>query len=155
MKEIVREALHNLREMIQIFHLLDDEELEMLLPYFVVEHYPPGATVFKEGDEGWFIGFVLSGELEVKKQTEFKEKQLVLAILKKGSFAGELSMLDGAKRTATITAIKESSLLVLSRDALNVFIERHPGPGIKILRGIIRTMAMRQRMTSERLLTFF
>jgi CRP-like cAMP-binding protein len=93
--------------------------------------------------------------LDVKKQTEFKEKELVLAVLKRGSFAGELSMLDGAKRTATIRAVEDSSLLILGRDALTTFIERHHEPGIKILRGIIRTMAIRQRNTSERLMTFF
>jgi hypothetical protein len=41
MKAVIREALHNLQELIQIFHLLDEDELEMLLPYFVVEHYAP------------------------------------------------------------------------------------------------------------------
>lgn len=155
MEESIRKILYSLKEKMQIFHLFDNDELDSFLPYISIAHYPAGAVIFKEGEDDGFIGFVISGKLQVKKQTEFKDKEIVLAILTRGSFAGELSMIDGQKKTATIKVIEDSSLLILTREALDLFIEKNPEPGTKILRGIIRTMAIRQRMTSERLLNFF
>jgi CRP-like cAMP-binding protein len=151
----VKEALYSLKDKMQIFQFFDDEELESFVPYISIANYPSGAVIFQEGDKEGFIGFVISGKLQVKKQTEFKNREIVLAVLTKGSFAGELSMIDGQERTATIKAVEASSLLILKREALDLFIKEHPVSGVKILRGIIHTMAIRQRMTSERLLSFF
>lgn len=151
----IREALYSLKETIRIFNLFNDDEMGKIVPYLDIIDYPADTTVFNEGDEGDFIGFVISGKLEVKKQTEFRDRQIVLAILKKGAFVGEFSMMDGQKRTATITTLEDSSLLTLRHKALDSFILEHPEAGIKVLRGVIHTMSIRQRMTSERLLTFF
>jgi len=151
----IKETLYGLKEKMQIFQLFNDDELDAFLPYISIAHYPAETVVFSEGDNDGFIGFVVSGKLQVKKQTEFKHREIVLAILTRGSFAGELSMIAKQKRTATIKTVEDSSLLILTREALDLFIKEHSQPGIKILRGIIRAMAIRQRMTSERLLTFF
>ncbi len=155
MDKFIKDALFGLKDKMQIFQLFNDEELESFIPYISIAHYAAGAVIFEEGEGDGFIGFVISGKLQVKKQTEFKNREIVLAVLKRGSFAGELSMVEGQKRTATIKAIEDSSLIVLTREALDRFIEKNPEPGIKILRGIIDTMAVRQRLTSERLLSFF
>ncbi|MBI4844794.1 MAG: cyclic nucleotide-binding domain-containing protein [Nitrospirae bacterium] len=155
MKLTVREAFYSLKESIRIFRLFNDDETGKILPYLRIIDYPSGATVFREGDEGDFIGFVINGRFEVKKRTEFREREIVLAVLKRGAFVGEFSMLEGQKRTATIKALEDSSLLALSHDGLDSFISSYPGPGIKVLKGIIHTMSIRQQMTSERLLSFF
>ncbi len=155
MKNNLKEIFYELKDKILIFQSLNDEELKRLVPYFEIANYPSATTIFNEGEEGDFIGFVISGKLEVKKQTGFKGKQVVLAILSKGSFAGELSMLNKQLRTASIVAREDSKLLIMKREALESFIQKYPDSGIKILKGIIRTMAIRQNKTSERLLTFF
>lgn len=155
MENNLKEIFYELKDKMQIFQLLDDEELEKIISYFEVANYPSAATVFNEGEEGDSIGFVISGKLQVKKETEFKGKQIVLAILSKGSFAGELSMLDSQPRTASIIALEDSKLLIIQREALESFIQKYPASGIKILKGIIRTMAIRQRKTTERLIKFF
>ncbi len=138
----------------QIFQLLNDNELEKIVPLFKKIDCPAGTVIFNEGEPGDFIGFVISGKLEVKKHTEFN-KQIILAILSKGSFAGELSMISGQSRSATVAALENSSLLILGREELNSFIQHYPDIGIKILRGIIRTISIRMRKNVERLVSIF
>ncbi len=144
-----------LKDKMLIFQFFNSEELGMILPYFEIGIYPQGTTIFNEGDKADYIGFVISGRLEVKKQTEFKGKNVVLAILSRGSIAGEFSMVDAQPRTATITTLEDTRLLILTRDTLEMFIRRHPDSGIKLLKGIIRTMAIRMNSFAERLVKFF
>ncbi|HDZ62385.1 MAG TPA: cyclic nucleotide-binding domain-containing protein, partial [Nitrospirae bacterium] len=82
-------------------------------------------------------------------------KHVMLAVLSRGSIAGELSMVDALPRTATIRTLEDARLLILSRDALDAFIKSHPDPGIKLLKGIIRTMSIRMNSFSDRLVKFF
>ncbi len=155
MSDELKQLIDDLRDKLQVFQLLTEEELEKILPYFERVKYPQGTTLFKEGDPGDYFGIVLSGKLEVKKQTEFKDKSIVLALLGKGSFTGELSMLDGQVRSAAVTAREDSEMFILKRDVLDNFMEENPHIGIKILKGIVRTMSLRLRKSVERMATIF
>jgi CRP/FNR family cyclic AMP-dependent transcriptional regulator len=143
------------KDKLQVFQLLSDEELSTIIPYFELLKCPAGTMLFNEGDPGDFFAIVLSGKLEVTKQTEFKGKSIVLAVLGKGSFTGELAMLDEQVRSATVVSPVDSELFVLKRDTLNQFMHEHPHVGIKILKGIVRTMSIRLRKSVERMATIF
>lgn len=155
MGEELKKFIHGLKDKLQVFRLLTGDELDKVIPYFKLVKYPKGTTLFKEGDLGDYFGIVLSGKLEVKKQTEFKDKTVVLALLGKGSFTGELSMLDGQVRSAAVVALEDSELFILKRDALDEFMEKHPHIGIKILKGIVKTMSIRLRRSVERMAAIF
>jgi CRP-like cAMP-binding protein len=151
----LRQIIHELKDELKIFHLLSDEELDQLVPCFERVSYPAGSTLFEEGESGDFIGFVISGKLEVKKQTEFKGRQIVLALLSKGSFVGELSLIDEQPRSATVTVADDSELIILRRDAFDGFMQKHPFIGIKILKGLNRILAIRLRKAVDRLTAIF
>ncbi|HDK16986.1 MAG TPA: cyclic nucleotide-binding domain-containing protein, partial [Nitrospirae bacterium] len=119
MDDNLKKAILELKDECKIFCLMDDAEMEQVIPYFEAVNYPAGSVLFNEGDTGSFIGFVRSGKLEVKKETEFKGRQIVLAVLGKGSFVGELSILDEQPRSATVVALEDSKLFLLKRDALD------------------------------------
>jgi CRP-like cAMP-binding protein len=155
MSEELRVLIQDLRDKLQVFQLLTLDELDLLIPNFKLVKYPKGATLFKEGDPGDYFGIVLSGKLEVKKQTEFKDKAIVLALLGKGSFTGELSMLDGQVRSAAVVAREDSEMFILTRDVLDKFMDENPHIGIKILKGIVRTMSIRLRKSVERMAAIF
>ncbi|MEF9426007.1 MAG: cyclic nucleotide-binding domain-containing protein [Candidatus Mariimomonas ferrooxydans] len=155
MDDNLKDMIYKFRDELIIFHLLTDEELEQILPYLEVVHYPAGTVIFKEGDTGDFMGFVDSGKLEVKKDTEFKGKQIILALLSKGSFVGELSMIDEKPRSATVVSLEDSKLIILKSEAMDFLIQKHPYAGIKILKGISRILATRLRKAGERLSLIF
>ncbi len=150
----IKEHLNTLRKEM-MFDMLDSEDIEKISPFFEVIVYPANKVIFKEGDLGDFIGFVLSGKLEVKKQTEFKGNQLIIALLSKGAMVGELSMFDQHKRSATVEAVEETTLMILRNEAMESLIKQHPYTGIKILKALIRILALRLRKATERLTTIF
>lgn len=149
------ELIYQLRDELKICELLKDDEMQKVCPFFELVKYPEGIILFNEGDPGDFMGFVVSGRLEVEKQTDFKGKQVILAILGKGSFIGEVALFDHNPRSTTVRAIEDSELVILKREALDTIMEQYPQTGIKLLQGIIRILAIRLRKTTERLTKIF
>ena len=148
------EILRELRED-KVFYFLEEEDLALVAPFFELVQHPPNTLIFKENEQGDFICFVLSGKLEVKKQTEFKGNQIILALLTKGAMVGELSLFDQSKRSATVETAEETTLLILRNSSLDDLIQKHPYIGIKILKGFIRILSLRLRKATERLTNIF
>ena len=150
----VKEHINTLRDEI-IFYMFDDEDIDKIAPFFELRDHPAGSIIFKEGDPGNFIGFVISGKLEVKKQTEFKGNQLIIALLTKGAMVGELSMFDKRQRSATVEAVEDTSLIVFRSESMESLMQQHPYTGIKILKGLIKILSLRLRKATERLTNIF
>jgi CRP-like cAMP-binding protein len=150
----VKEHINTLRDEI-IFYLFDDEDIDKIAPFFELRDHPAGSIIFKEGDPGDFIGFVISGKLEVKKQTEFKGNQLIIALLTKGAMVGELSMFDKRQRSATVEAVEDTSLIIFRSESMESLMQQHPYTGIKILKGLIKVLSLRLRKATERLTNIF
>jgi len=152
----LKEMIFAMKEKLILFHFLTNEEVELIIPYLDIVAFPKGASIFKEGEKGDFVGFISNGKLEVKKSTEFEGKQVVLATLGRGSLVGELSFVDiDEPRTATVVALENSEIVILKRDALDALTGKWPHIGIKILKGIIRILAVRLRKSVERLTLIF
>jgi CRP/FNR family cyclic AMP-dependent transcriptional regulator len=150
----IKEHINTLRDEI-IFHIFDDEDIDKIAPFFELRDYPAGSIIFKEGDPGNFIGFVISGKLEVKKQTEFKGNQVIIALLTKGAMVGELSMFDKRQRSATVEAVEDTSLIIFRSESMDSLMQQHPYTGIKILKGLIKILSLRLRKATERLTNIF
>ncbi len=150
----IKEQLQKLRKE-KIFSLIDDDEVEKIAPFFELTTYPAKTVVFKEGDPGDFIGIVLSGKLEVKKKTEFKGNQVIIALLGIGALIGELSVFDKHQRSATVETVDNTTILMLRNESLGALIQQYPYTGIKILKGFIRILSLRLREVTERLTTIF
>jgi CRP/FNR family cyclic AMP-dependent transcriptional regulator len=150
----ITECLNMLREDM-IFSFLEDGEIEKIAPFFELGNYPANTSIFKEGDPSDFMGFVISGKLEVKKQTEFKGNQLIIALLSKGALVGELSIFDKHNRSASVEAVNDTTLIILKHQALDSLMQQYPDIGIKILKGLVRVLSLRLRKATERLTTIF
>jgi CRP/FNR family cyclic AMP-dependent transcriptional regulator len=152
----IKDMIFEMKEKLILFHFLTNEEVEYIIPYLDVIAFPKGASIFKEGEKGDFVGFISQGRLEVKKSTEFEGKQVVLATLGRGSMVGELSFVDiDEPRNATVVALENAEIVILKRDALEDLTRKWPQIGIKILKGIIRILAVRLRKSVERLTLIF
>lgn len=154
--DTLREFVYKMKDELMLFHLLSDEEIEQILPYLEVVLYPMGTILFEEGDPGDSIMFIAHGKLEVKKQTEFKGKEIVIGKLGRGSLVGELSFVsDKEPRSASVIALEDTEVVVLQRASLDSLTEKYPAIGIKILKGLVRVLAIRLRKSVERLSLIF
>jgi hypothetical protein len=89
-----------------------------------------GETIVKEGDPGDSMFIVSTGE--VRATIDRDGEQVPVATMKDGDFFGEMAVLSGEPRTATVTAVKATELLELSRDNLREICSRHPHVEAKI-----------------------
>jgi CRP-like cAMP-binding protein len=155
MKKNIKELIYEIKDDLKIFNLLDNDEMEQIIPYFEIINCKAGTALFNESEPGDFVGFIGSGRLEIKKQTEFKDRQIILAVLSKGSLVGELSMIDDQPRSATASAVEDSTLIILRREAFSSLTQKHPYIGIKILKGLNQILATRLRKAVDRLAVIF
>lgn len=76
-----------------------------------------GQTVFWEGDDGGSLFIIESGLVRVWMSEPEQGKELTLAFLEPGDVFGEIAMLDGGARTASVTAVEDASMLEIQRSA--------------------------------------
>jgi CRP-like cAMP-binding protein len=76
--------------------------------------FPPGETIFRQGDPGDFVYKVIDGEVEVVREETGEEK--VLARLGPGEFFGEAALLSDAPRNATIRTLSAVNAVKIGRD---------------------------------------
>lgn len=155
MEETIKEIARDLKDDTNLFHLFGESELEKLAPYFKRAKFQTGEPVFKEGDGGDYVAFVKNGSVEIKKETEFQGKQIVLAKMGRGSCLGELALFDQRPRSATVEALEDTELLTLDRKSMDKFIEDYPTLGIKVLKGLSRILSLRLRQAADRLVFIF
>ena len=134
-----------------VFKFLGEKEIETLCSYLEIKDFSADTTVMTEGEPGDFIGFLVKGKLAVKKETRFPGKHILLAILDPGTMVGELSIMECCQRNATVTALEESQLLLLSRERMNALIEAHPILGVSFLKRIIQILSLRLKKADDRL----
>lgn len=108
-----------------LFSAFPKEALEDLLALTSLRSYREGDIIVTEGEEGSSLFLLVSGEVKVFTRGE-RGEHLQLAELGAGDFFGEVSLLTGKPRTATITAKSEVTAIELSRDAVDSISEEHP-----------------------------
>jgi CRP/FNR family cyclic AMP-dependent transcriptional regulator len=122
----------NLLRLHPFFAALMDGEVQALLKGARYRLVAPGQVVFLRGDPTDGLYGVLAGSvLIVVDSTEGKE--LVLNKHGAGEFFGEVSLLDGAARSATAVAYEPSKLVHLGRDRLLDFLRRRPEAMLRIV----------------------
>ncbi|HVG92643.1 MAG TPA: DUF1003 domain-containing protein, partial [Alphaproteobacteria bacterium] len=131
-----------------IFGLLDDEEREALAQMMDCRDFKEGEVIFHYGDSGGEIFILRNGSIELFIESMEGEK-IVISENEKGDVIGELSFLDGGARTATALAREATQTLVMHRDRLLEFIDKHPHAAMDLLTAVGR----RLRATDELLRT--
>ena len=97
-----------------------------------LQTFEDGEIVFREGEESSAMYVLRSGTIEILK--DVAGHQVRLAMLDRGSFFGEMSLLEGLPRSATARAIGKASLLVLRPGSLLLQIRRDPTFAFELLR---------------------
>lgn len=109
-----------------LFEVLSNEEREALVREMELEEHEEGSVIITEGQPGSSMYVIARGE--VKVYTRGPDGAAVyLAKLGEGDFFGEVSVLTGKPRTATITASQPTQVLRLDKSKLDTALARYPG----------------------------
>jgi CRP-like cAMP-binding protein/thioredoxin reductase len=113
------------RQILQIFKSgLAPKDLEDVLAGAQVMEVKPGQAIIKEGDLGDDLYIIRSGSMIVEKAVG--GKQVFLSYVPAGSYSGEMAMLDGGPRTATVKAAIRSQVVRLPAEPFRALLKRNP-----------------------------
>ena len=154
--QVLSESEEETREFLihlPVFSSFSLNDLSTLAKHMSFVHLKRGEYLFMEGDQGSFMGFVISGVLEVQKSTTAGDR-VTLARLAKGSSIGEMAIIDQSVRSATVVAKQAATLVTLTEKGFDLLAERQPALGIQVIKKIARLLSLNMRRTSSKLADF-
>ncbi len=94
--------------------------------------FPEGTVLFQEGDPGREMFIIQKGKVQVRKKVGSGEK--VLAELGDGEFFGEMALLEGMNRSATVEVMKDSKILVINPETFETLLKGNLEIALKMLK---------------------
>ena len=135
------EALLQRLASVHLLQALPPEEVARLAPSVRQLTLKPGQELFHEGDAGSSLYLIESGEVEVTRADK------VVAVLSAGETVGEIALITGAPRTATILALVPTRLLQLPKNAFDTLLTISPDLRQRVHELIaLRTEDLRRRL---------
>jgi hypothetical protein len=111
--------------------------------------FPAGEYIFHEGDLGTEMYIIQEGKVEIVNR--MGEEDRVLAVLEKGDFFGEMSVLEDLPRAASARTLTETRLLQINGSTFDQMLQGNPEIAVRMMRKLSR----RLRETDELLKTSF
>lgn len=129
---------------VPFFSLLDEEERATLASQMEVVRHPAGHVLFAVGDPGDSLYVIRAGEVEVFVKNDTGQR-IVLETAGPRDFFGEMSLLDGGPRTASVVVSQDLEALRVDRGDIHRLLEKHPTAAVDLL----TAMGRRLRQTGE------
>lgn len=118
---------------VPLFSGLLDRDLSRISDLMVTKKYRKNNLIFFEDDLGQNLFIIKQGRVKISRIDE-KGDEVIFAILGEGEFFGELSIIDGLTRSATVTSIDDVELLVLRRGDFLDMLQKFPQISITLLK---------------------
>jgi CRP-like cAMP-binding protein len=148
---ILKDLHASMKEEKSFFNFMSDEDLRDLSAFFEIKKIHAGGKLWKKEDPYDYIAFIVSGRVDIKKETEFEGKELVVGKYSKGA----LCILDESLRRVTAEAFEDITLAIITQKNLDKLIDTNPQLGAKLLKGMLLTVSSRLRQSFDRLAVFF
>jgi anti-anti-sigma regulatory factor len=125
---------------------LTSDQVARLIPHLQRQEWTAGNTVFEQGDPGKYLFFVTCGRASARLQSG--GGGIRLATFAPGTVFGELALLDGRPRSATVTADDALTTYALSDEGFRSLQAREPEVAIKILAALGGELSHRLRQAN-------
>jgi len=126
-------------EKVPLFSDLTGNELEALSKASTYKKYDKDEIIIHKQDEGDSFFSIVSGRVKVVLADD-EGKEFIVGILQSQEFFGELSLIDGEPRSATVVAIEPTEVVTLGREDFIKQFTSHPDIAIKVLRVLGRRL---------------
>lgn len=125
-----------------LFSRVDREELNNIAGFVQIQNYSAGQVIDREGDLGTTLHIIRSGAVDVYQGYE-TDDQTLLASFGEGDFFGEMALLLGRPRSATVVASSDTECLQLLRNAFQ------DGASVPVLWAMLQHVAERLASADE------
>ncbi|MFW6075556.1 MAG: Crp/Fnr family transcriptional regulator [Chloroflexota bacterium] len=134
---------------VPIFRDIPDAALHRLEEESWTRSYPEGQILTSEGDPGDSLLIIESGHVRVSRYSAAGQ-EIVLAVVEAPDAIGELALIDGAPRSATVIAQSDVTVRIVPRQSFQSLLEENP----EVAFAVMRALASMVRETNERLADF-
>lgn len=124
---------------VEMLHNLSPSEVQAIIPLLKPIAVEPGALICQEGDPGNALFVIVEGEAEIYKGQQF------MALLGAGEMFGEMALLTGEERSATVVARTPMEMYELDKSDFDGMLTRSP----HLASGLSRILARRLRETTQ------
>ncbi|MEC4747953.1 Crp/Fnr family transcriptional regulator [Methylomicrobium sp. Wu6] len=129
-----QEVFSNLKS-VSFLAKVPDEAVAALAAKAKMVKFPKQAVIISEGDEGSSLYVIVTGKVRVYTSDE-KSKEVTLTVQKSGSYFGELALLCGERRSASVETLEKTVCGMISRDDFKVWLADHPEAVAELLRAL-------------------
>jgi CRP/FNR family cyclic AMP-dependent transcriptional regulator len=134
---IVKEQ--NLLHRIPIFSCLQDDELDRLVGMAVRKRFSRNTVLLSAGDVTDSLYIILSGKVKTVI-TDENGREIILSISGPGEYFGEMALIDGEPRSATIITREACQLLIFSKEDIKGVLRSNPDMIFTLLKGLIKRL---------------
>lgn len=131
---------------IPLFSSLKSEDLEAINRVSIVKRFRKDHLILLEDEEGDTLFIIIKGKVKVTSISGLG-KEVILSILSDGDFFGDMSLLDGKPRSASVIALDDSDIRLIRRSDFLKLLEKHPRIPLKLL----EELTSRLRKADERI----
>jgi CRP-like cAMP-binding protein len=128
---------------VDVFRALDAEKIDRLARRLRMAIFGPGEVILRQGDPGDSLYLVRSGRVAVELATRGGGRREI-AVLGAGQFFGEMSLMTGESRHATVVAKSDVDCYVVEKEAFQQILEEKPE-----LAGVISEILTHRQLTLE------
>jgi CRP-like cAMP-binding protein len=126
---------------VPLFSELDDDTLIKLSKTGSIKSYEKDSIILSESDAGSALFVLVSGKVKISRiSSEESGKEVILSILNPSDFFGEMALLDGLSRSATVTAMDESKVFIIQRNDFLDLLKDHPEVSISLLQELTQRL---------------
>ncbi|MBR4915512.1 MAG: Crp/Fnr family transcriptional regulator [Fibrobacter sp.] len=132
---------------VELFSELSEEQIGMLADLVVSQNFNRDETVVLEGDDSvQALYLIASGSVQVY-MTGVDGRETILSFLERGDFFGEMSLIDGEPRSASVRTVTDAQMLIIHRESFLKLIRQSP----EIAMGLLSELSKRLRKANRQI----
>ncbi|WP_195576348.1 Crp/Fnr family transcriptional regulator [Paenibacillus sp. 1001270B_150601_E10] len=109
---------------VPLFSELSDEQMDIVTSITSQLEFEPNTVLFERGDPGSAFCIVMKGSVKVYTSNE-EGHQKILAVFHPGDSFGELSLIDGKPRSATVETLEDTVLITITNESFHLLLRAH------------------------------
>jgi CRP/FNR family transcriptional regulator, cyclic AMP receptor protein len=130
---MTEERVIRLLKRVPLFAKMSDTDVEQVADRCLHKDCHKEQVILVEEEVGQTLFIILRGTVKITRASD-EGREVIITILKAGDFFGELAILDGKGRSASVVSMEESELLTLRRSDFHHLLEKFPTIGLEMLR---------------------
>lgn len=126
---------------VPIFSDLNADTLQKVSKLGAVRTYAKNSIILTEEEDGSALFVIISGKVKVCRiSKDDSTKEVILSIMNPSDFFGEMALLDGLNRSASVIAMEESKLFIIQRSEFLKLLHEHPEVSVALLQELTQRL---------------